>query len=148
MYTVIALLDPEHCIISALSTPNKVHLQLSGNSRNGGNFLYLTFCCHSEETLKTYTTCLKECPLKMYCLCSRQNCDTPTAADPNAHCQHSLKGKGYMFFKLFSIFWGDFLLLSHITTLVFHIFPFKLSLDDIKKIIHIKIEISPSYHPP
>lgn len=64
MCTVFALLDPEHCIIPASPTPNKVHLQLSGNSRNGGNFLYLTFCCHSEELLKTYTTCLKECPIK------------------------------------------------------------------------------------
>lgn len=135
MCTVIALLDPEHCIISALSTPNKVHLPLSGNGRNGGNFLYLTFCCHSEETLRTYTSCLKGCPLKMYYSCSRQNCYTPTAADLNAHCQHSLKGKRYMFFKLFSIFLADFLLLSHITTLVVHIFPFKMSLDDIKNII-------------
>lgn len=114
MCTVIALLDPEHCIISALSTRNKVHLQLSGNSRNEENFLYLTFCCHSEETLRTYMTCLKECPLKMYYLCSRQSGYTSTAADLNAHHQQSLKGKGYMFFKLFSIFWGDFFVfISH-----------------------------------
>lgn len=113
MCTVIALLDPEHCIISALSTRNKVHLQLSGNSRNEGKLLYFTFCCHSEETLKTYMTFERMSIKNVLFVFSTKWLHTNSSRSQRTH-QQSLKGKGYMFFKLFSIFWGDFFVfISH-----------------------------------